>query len=204
MKLEEAKKDYYRRLAREEGYKSRAAYKLLEAVKKYRLIKPGEKVLDLGSAPGGWIQVAAETVGDSGLVVGIDLSPVKLDPQANVHLIQADINDPGIAERVRGLMKPTRDLPLDALLSDLSPNISGVWDLDHYRQVELTLRSLTIGDSLLKVGGNAMLKVFDGDRFGEIRKEAGKRFQVVHIMKPKASRSESSELYLICLARRRP
>ena len=204
MKLEEAKKDYYRRLAREEGYKSRAAYKLLEAVKKYRLIKPGESVLDLGCAPGGWVQVAAESVGDSGLVVGVDLSPVKLPRQGNVRLIRGDINDQAVIDRVRGMLDPKKKLPLDVLLSDLSPNISGVWDLDHFRQIELTLRSLVIGDSLLKVGGNAMLKVFDGERFGEIRKEADARFQVVHIMKPKASRNESSEMYLLCLARRRP
>jgi 23S rRNA (uridine2552-2'-O)-methyltransferase len=203
LKLEEAKKDYYRRLAREEGYKSRAAYKLLEAVTKYRLIKPRDRVLDLGSAPGGWIQVSAETVGNSGLVIGIDLSPIKLAPQPNVRLIQADINDPDIADRVRDLIKPPRALPVDVLLSDLSPNISGVWELDHFKQIELTLRSLTIGDSLLRVGGNAMLKVFDGERFGEINKEAERRFQVVHIMKPKASRRESSEVYLLCLARRR-
>jgi 23S rRNA (uridine2552-2'-O)-methyltransferase len=204
LKLEEAKKEYYRRLAREEGYKSRAAYKLLEAVTRYRLIKPGDSVLDLGSAPGGWIQVAAETVGDKGVVIGVDLSPIKLPPQGNVHLFQADINDPAIVENVRALINPPRPLPLDVLLSDLSPNISGVWELDHYKQIELTLRSLAIGDSLLKVGGNAMLKVFDGERFAEIRKEADRRFQVVHIMKPKASRRESSEMYLLCLTRRRP
>jgi 23S rRNA (uridine2552-2'-O)-methyltransferase len=204
LKLEEAKNDYYRRLAREEGYKSRAAYKLLEAVKKYRLLRAGESVLDLGSAPGGWIQVAAEAVGDSGLVIGVDLSALRLPAQDNVKLIRGDINDPAILETVRGLLKPNKTLPLDVLLSDLSPNISGIWDMDHYKQIELTMRSLVIGDSLLKVGGNAMLKVFDGERFAEIRKEADKRFQTVHIMKPKASRSESSEMYLLCLARRRP
>ncbi len=202
MKLEEAKKDYYRRLAREEGYKSRAAYKLLETVKRYRLIKPGDKVLDLGCAPGGWVQVAAEAVGERGLVVGVDLPSMRLGLMPNVKLIQGDINDPQVIDRVRATINPPRDFPFDALLSDLSPNISGVWELDHFKQVELTFRSLALGDELLRVGGNAMLKVFDGERFTEMRREAGKRFQTVSIVKPKASRSESSEIYLVCLAKK--
>ena len=203
MKLEEAKNDYYRRLARAEGYKSRAAYKLLEAVGKYKLIRPGQSVIDLGSAPGGWFQVASETVGDSGTVVGVDLAPMRLMAAGNDRLIQADVNDPALPERVRGAIKAREPFPFDVLLSDLSPNISGVWELDHYKQVELVLRSLVIADALLRVGGNAMLKVFEGERFAETKKEAEKRFRTVHIMKPKASRPESSEMYLICLSKLR-
>jgi 23S rRNA (uridine2552-2'-O)-methyltransferase len=202
MKLEEARKEYYRRRAREEGYKSRAAYKLLEAIQKYRLIREGDIVIDLGCAPGGWVQAAAETVGEAGVVIGVDLTKVALAPAPNVHLIQADINEPAIVEKIRGFAAAPRKLPVDVLLSDLSPNVSGVWELDHYRQTELTLRSLAIGESLLKVGGKAMLKVFEGERFTEVERTAKGMFQVVHIMKPRASRRESSEMYLICLGRR--
>lgn len=196
MRLSEARKDFYRRKAREEGYKSRAAYKLLEAVQKYKLIKPGDRVIDLGAAPGGWLQVASQAVGGQGLAVGVDLSPIRLEAD-NMRTLRMDINDPALPETVKGLL--TR--PADVLLSDLSPRISGVWDLDQYRQIELTLKSITLGDELLKAGGNAMLKVFQGERFKEAEGEARKRYNFVAIMKPRASRNESSEMYLLCLGR---
>ena len=196
MRLSEARKDFYRRKAREEGYKSRAAYKLLEAVQKYKLIKPGDRVIDLGAAPGGWLQVASQAVGGQGLAVGVDLSPIRLEAD-NMRTLRMDINDPALPETVKGLLKR----PADVLLSDLSPRISGVWDLDQYRQIELTLKSITLGDELLKAGGNAMLKVFQGERFKEAEGEARKRYNFVAIMKPRASRNESSEMYLLCLGR---
>lgn len=194
MRLADAKSDYYRRKAREEGYKSRAAYKLLEAVKKYRLIKPGDRVLDIGAAPGGWLQVASEAVGESGRVVGVDLDEVRLN-LPNVRTLMMDVYNPATLATVRALF----DLPADVVLSDLSPKISGAWDLDHYKQVELVLRSLGLIDDILRKGGNAMLKLFDGERFLESRKEAEKRFKTVVVMKPKASRGESSEMYFVCL-----
>jgi len=196
LRLSEARKDFYRRKAREEGYKSRAAYKLLEAVQKYKLIKPGDRVIDLGAAPGGWLQVASQAVGGQGLAVGVDLSPIRLEAD-NMRTLRMDINDPALPETVKGLLKR----PADVLLSDLSPRISGVWDLDQYRQIELTLKSITLGDELLKAGGNAMLKVFQGERFKEAEGEARKRYNFVAIMKPRASRNESSEMYLLCLGR---
>lgn len=197
MKLDEARKDYYRKRAREEGYESRAAYKLLEAVKKYRLIKPGDRVIDLGAAPGGWLQVASKAVGSTGIVVGVDLSPIHLEME-NTHTLKMDITDPKLSETVKELIKR----PADVLLSDLSPKISGAWDLDQYRQIDLTINSITIGDTLLKVGGNAMFKCFQGERFSEAEKEARQRYNFVAIMKPHASRNESSEMYLLCLGRR--
>ncbi len=197
MRLDEARRDYYRKRAREEGYESRAAYKLLEAIKKYRLIKPGDRVIDLGAAPGGWLQVASQAVGSTGIVVGVDLSPIKIEMD-NTHTLKMDINDPKLAETVKELIKR----PADVLLSDLSPKISGAWDLDQYRQIDLTITSITIGDSLLKAGGNAMFKVFQGERFAEAEAEARRRYNFVAIMKPHASRNASSEMYLLCLGRR--
>jgi len=197
LRLSEAKTDYYRRKAREQGYKSRAAYKLLEAVQKYRLIKPGDRVLDIGAAPGGWLQVASEAVGESGRVVGIDLDEIRLN-LPNVRTLRMDVYDKATLETVRSLF----DMPADVMLSDLSPKISGAWDLDHYKQTELVLRSFDLGDDILRKGGNAMLKLFDGERFIEARKEAEKRYTTVVVMKPKASRGSSSEMYFVCLGKR--
>jgi 23S rRNA (uridine2552-2'-O)-methyltransferase len=197
LRLSEAKTDYYRRKAREEGYKSRAAYKLLEAVKKYRLIKPGDRVVDMGAAPGGWLQVASEAVGPHGKVVGVDLSEIRLNLD-NVHTLMMDVYDKTTLEKVRILL----DRRADVLLSDLSPKISGAWDLDHYKQIDLVLRSFELADDILRKGGNCMMKLFDGERFLEARKEAERRYATVVVMKPKASRGGSSEMYLVCLGKR--
>ncbi|MGH9917277.1 MAG: RlmE family RNA methyltransferase [Nitrososphaerales archaeon] len=193
MRLEDAKRDQYRRLAREEGYKSRAAYKLLENVRKYQLIKSGDVVLDFGAAPGGWLQVASEAVGDSGLVVGVDLEPVELN-EPNIVSIQSDVKSPELA------VKLEKALPrkADVVLSDLSPQVMGTWDLDHYRQIDLTMAAASLMGGFLRKGGNAMFKVFDGERFGETRALLTKQFRKVQITKPKASRKGSAELYLVC------
>jgi 23S rRNA (uridine2552-2'-O)-methyltransferase len=194
MRLEDAKRDQYRRLAREEGYKSRAAYKLLENVKKYQLIKRGDLVLDFGAAPGGWLQVAAEAVGSNGLVVGVDLEPVDLD-EPNLVCIQSDVRSPELP------LKLDKVLPrkADVVLSDLSPQVTGTWDLDHYRQIDITMAAAALMGGFLRKGGNAMFKVFDGERFGETRAALSKEFGKVHVTKPKASRKGSAELYLVCL-----
>jgi 23S rRNA (uridine2552-2'-O)-methyltransferase len=193
MRLEDAKRDQYRRLAREEGYKSRAAYKLLENVRKYQLIKRGDVVLDFGAAPGGWLQVASEAAGESGLVVGVDLEPVEL-PDENVVTIQSDVKSPELP------LKLEKALPrkADVVLSDLSPQVMGTWDLDHYRQIDITMAAAALMGGFLRKGGNAMFKVFDGERFGEMRALLSSQFQKVQITKPKASRKGSAELYLVC------
>jgi 23S rRNA (uridine2552-2'-O)-methyltransferase len=193
MKLEDARRDQYRRLAREQGYKSRAAYKLLENVRKYQLIKEGDVVLDFGAAPGGWLQVAAEAVGESGLVVGVDIEPVHVG-EPNVVTIQSDVNSPELSVKLEKVMPRKADV----ILSDLSPQVMGTWDLDHYRQIELTLTAARLTGGFLRKGGNAMFKVFDGERFTEIRAVLSAQFQKVQITKPKASRRASSELYLVC------
>ncbi|MDG6914794.1 MAG: RlmE family RNA methyltransferase [Nitrososphaerota archaeon] len=197
MRLEEAKRDQYRRLAREEGYKSRAAYKLLESVRKYGLVKKGDVVLDFGAAPGGWLQVAAEAAGPSGLVVGVDLEPVDLD-EANVVTIQSDVRSPDLPLRL------DKALPrkADVVLSDLSPQVMGTWDLDHFRQIEITMAAAGLMRGFLREGGDAMFKVFDGERFGEMRSTLVAQFEKVHVTKPKASRKGSAELYLVCLGYR--
>jgi 23S rRNA (uridine2552-2'-O)-methyltransferase len=197
MRLNEARRDLYRRLAREQGYKSRAAFKLLEANERYRFLRPGGKVVDFGSAPGGWLQVASELVGPSGLVVGVDITPVRLK-EKNIHTIKMDVNDPGMPERVMALTNGRADV----ILSDLAPSVSGVWELDQARQVELTLRILDLCAELLKDGGSAFFKLFEGERSQEVRDRFRRDFDSVRVVKPAASRSASSELYYFCQGRR--
>ncbi len=193
MRLEQARRDQYRKLAREEGYKSRAAYKLLENVRKYRLIKAGDVVLYFGAAPGGWLQVAAEAAGDTGLVVGVDLEPVHLN-RPNIVVIQSDVKSPDLTIRLEKVLPRKADV----VLSDLSPQVTGTWDLDHFRQVEITLAAAALMGRFLRKGGNAMFKVFDGERFAEVRAGLTRQLQRVQRTKPKASRRESAELYLVC------
>ena len=197
MKLEDARRDQFRRLAREQGYKSRAAYKLLENVRKYQLIKEGDVVLDFGAATGGWLQVAAEAVGGSGLVVGVDIEPVHVS-EPNVVTIQSDVNSPDLSLKLDKVMPRKADV----VLSDLSPQVIGTWDLDHYRQIEISLAAAVLMGGFLRKGGNAMFKVFDGERFTEVRGVLTGLFQRVQITKPKASRRASSELYLVCFGLR--
>ncbi len=193
MRLNEARRDLYRRLAREQGYKSRAAFKLIEANERYEFLGEGARVLDLGSAPGGWLQVASECVGPEGLVVGVDLSPVRLK-EKNIVTIKMDVHDDALVPKARELLGGEADV----ILSDLAPSVSGVWELDQTRQVDLTLRVLDIASSLLKEGGGVFCKLFEGERSQEVRGEFRRRFKLVRVVKPAASRNASSELYYYC------
>ncbi len=193
MRLDQARKDLYRRLAKEQGYKSRAAFKLIEANEKYGFIRQGDRVLDLGSAPGGWLQVASKLVGPEGRVVGVDLQAVHLKDK-NVSSIVGDVNSPEVLEKALGLLGRRADV----VLSDLAPSVSGVWELDNSRQADLTLRALELSASLLKGGGCAFLKLFEGERSPEVRAALKRSFKIVRPVKPAASRSASSELYYYC------
>jgi 23S rRNA (uridine2552-2'-O)-methyltransferase len=193
MRLNEARRDLYRRLAREQGYKSRAAFKLIEANERYGFLRRGVKVLDLGSAPGGWLQVASELVGPDGLVVGVDTSPIRLK-EKNVVSIKMDVNDSALVPKVQEVLGGRADV----ILSDLSPTVSGVWEIDQTRQIDLTLRVLELASSLVKEGGSVFCKLFEGIRAQEVRDEFRMRFRLVRVIKPAASRSASSELYYYC------
>lgn len=195
MKLVDSKKDQFRRLARERGYRSRSAFKLLQLNKSYRIFNKGYCVLDIGCAPGGWIQVALSEVGDKGKVIGVDLK--KVDPIDNAFLIQGSIDDENII--IDSILKITNSTNVDVVLSDLSPNVSGNWELDHARQIDLTKNALTLSRKILKKGGKVVLKVFQGDMLNELIEELRKDFRKVIITKPTASRQVSSELYLICI-----
>ncbi len=196
MKLQEARRDLYRRLAKEEGFKSRAAYKLIEANERYRIISRGSRVVDFGAAPGGWLQVCSRIVGDSGFVVGVDLREISLKGK-NLKTLRLDVYD----ESVGGIVsKVLGGRAADVILSDLSPSVSGIWELDHFKQVEMTQRVLSLGETLLKKGGNGFFKIFEGERSGEVKRGLIGRFEEVRTMKPRASRRESSELFYVGLA----
>lgn len=193
MKLQEARRDLYRRLAKEQGYKSRAAFKLLEANEKYNFIRRGAVVIDFGAAPGGWLQICSKLIGDRGIVVGVDLNEIRLS-ELNVKTLKLDVLDTS----VHGAITAITGRKADVVLSDLSPSISGVWELDHSRQVDLTLRVLELSDLLLKRGGSGFFKAFEGERSAEIRSSLRSCFATVRPFKPQASRSASSELYYFC------
>ena len=192
LKIENALRDEYRKLAKDQGFRSRSAYKLLEINNKKNLIKPNDTILDIGCAPGGWLQVAKKISGPDGTIVGIDINPIR--PIMGISTMQVDIEDKDAIEKIR------KNFPysFDVVLSDLSPKVSGIWHFDHERQISLTLVALQISSKLLKRGGNALFKIFDGTHSGDVRQEAAKIFLKVSTSKPKASRQKSSEFYIVC------
>ena len=178
----------------EEGYRSRASYKLFQLNERFGLIRTGDIVLDLGAAPGGWMQAARVLVGEKGYVLGVDLKEIEEFSDSNVASIVADAEklEPADLESL---------LPRypDVIVSDLSPNLSGVWSLDHVRQLDLARMTLRLATRILSSGGNMAVKVFQGEFFKSFLTEAKGHFQEVRAVKPKASRSESAEMYLVCL-----
>ncbi len=193
MRLQEAKRDYYRRTARREGFRSRAAYKLLEINNSYHIIQRGMYIVDLGCAPGGWLQVASKVVGSNGGVLGIDLRPI--NPLPNVQFLQGDLNDDLLAEKIINIL----GRKVNVILSDVAPNVSGIWQLDHARQISLTQNALSIAEKILAKNGSAVLKAFEGEMLNELREELKKKFGKVHLYKPRSSRKTSSEMYLVSL-----
>jgi len=191
--VRERKRDYFYRRAKEERFRSRAAYKLLEVVERHGLIKLGDVVLDLGAAPGGWMQAALRVVGETGFVLGVDVKEIEPFEAENTRSVVWDINDTQIIEALREFLPSAADV----VISDVSPNISGVWELDHTRQIDLARRSLLIATSLLKPGGNFFVKVFQGDLLEGFVSEMRGLFRFVRLIKPEASRKKSSELFVL-------
>ncbi len=193
--VQKRKRDQYYRLAKIKGYRSRAAYKLSQANKSYRLIVAGDVVVDLGSNPGGWLQVAREAVGPEGLVVGVDIKNVEPLPYSNVKLLETDIYAEDVVDRI---LEQT-DGPVDTVISDLAPSIIGAWDVDHARQVDLAKTAFMISKEVLKHGGKVLIKLFQGPELKGFQEEAGLLFLQSRLLKPKASRPESSEVYFLGL-----
>ena len=193
--LQERKRDYYYKKAKEEKYRSRAAYKLLQVVEKHHFIKKGDVVVDLGAAPGGWVQAARRIVGSKGFVLGVDLRPIEPFPEHNVRTITGDITEQEALQQILEFL-PRK---ADAVISDASPNISGIWEVDHARQIDLAQHALEIALETLKPSGNFFVKVFQGDMLNDFINKVKQYFEVVKIIKPKASRAKSSEMFILGL-----
>ena len=193
--IRERKTDFYYRRAKEEKLRSRAAYKLFQAIEKYRFIKLHDVIVDLGAAPGGWIQASRKIVGERGFVLGVDLRPIEQFDLPNVVTIIGDITDPQITDHI----KKTLPQLADVLISDVSPNVSGIWELDHARQIDLAQKSKEIAVSVLGHGGNFFVKVFQGDMLNDFVRDIKQHFAFVRMVKPRASRSKSAELYVLAM-----
>lgn len=196
--VRERKRDYYYRLAKEERYRSRAAYKLLEAVDRYGFIKSGDVVVDLGAAPGGWMQASRKIVGEAGFVLGVDVKFIEPFDDVNVRSVVGDVTELETVEVVKELLPRSADM----VLSDVSPNVSGIWELDHARQIDLARRSLQLAVSVLKPRGNFFVKVFQGEMLNDFIFEMKQSFASVKLVKPKASRRKSAEIYVLGLKKR--
>jgi len=194
--VRQRKQDYFYRKAKEEQLRSRAAFKLLEAVEKFGLIKPGDVVVDLGAAPGGWMQAALRVLGEGGFVLGVDLREIAPIEGENSRSIVHDITERDVVDVVRGFLP---DGVADVVVSDVSPNICGVWEVDHARQVDLARRSLYIAACVLRRGGSFFVKVFQGELLDDFVVDVRREFRFVRLLKPKASRRKSSELFVLGL-----
>jgi len=193
--VQKRNRDQYYRLAKVRGYRSRAAYKLLQAARIYQIIKPGDKMVDLGCHPGGWLQVSREIVGPEGIVLGLDLKPVERLLYSNVKTLAIDIKSPEIDRIITSALGG----PADAVVSDLAPSIIGSWEVDHERQLDLAWTALAIAKKVLNYHGNVLIKLFQGQRLKNFEEEAGLLFDRSRLLKPKASRPESSEVYFVGL-----
>lgn len=184
--------DPFVQLAQKEGYRSRAAYKLLEIDAKDRLLKPGMVVVDLGATPGGWSQVAVARVGRGGKVIALDLLP--LDPLAGVDFVQGDFREQAVLKQLEDMLQGK---PVGLVISDMAPNISGVASADQARATHLAELAMEFAVQHLTPGGGFLVKVFQGAGFEDFLKRMRSRFARVVTRKPKASRDRSSELYLL-------
>ena len=175
--------DHYVRKARQEGYRSRAAYKLVELDEKHSLFRPGMTVLDLGAAPGGWSQVAAQKVMPGGRVIAVDI--LEVAPISGVTILKGDFRQVSLEARA------------DVVLSDVSPNLSGIPNVDQARLLELALAAIDVCAKILKRDGVFVVKAFHGEAFDELRERLEAVFKKVKVVKPSASRGESAETYVV-------
>jgi len=186
--------DHYFREAKREGYLSRAAYKLIEIDDRKKVLGRGDRVLDCGAAPGSWLQVAAKRIGPKGTVIGVDLQPIKhAFNQPHVRVLQADFT----ATSPQELLKLIAPKQFDVVLSDMAPNTSGDPAGDHHRSARLCEALLDRCGDLLSPGGNLVMKVFEGEAYPDLLKRTASMFETAKGFKPKASRSESAEMYIV-------
>lgn len=184
-------KDAFYRKAKKEGYRSRAAYKLLELNRRFRLIRPGNRVVDLGAAPGGWLQIASQLAGPKGRVVGFDVQRIEPMKESNISFFQGDIASEESIRKVEELL----GYSADCVLSDLSPRLSGIHNADISRSLDLARSALKVACKLLRPGGNFLVKTFVGEELNDFAQQLKKYFRSVQRTRPEASRKGSSEIY---------
>jgi len=191
--IQDRKRDYYYKKAKQEMYRSRAAYKLFQAIRKYEFVKRGDVVIDLGAAPGGWIQAARKTVGTKGFVLALDLKPIEPFTQQYVRTIICDMTEDDAIQQILELLPRKADV----VISDASPSISGIWEVDHARQLDLAQKALHIASETLRPEGNLFVKVFQGDLLDDFVEKVKLQFRLVRVIKPHASRAKSSEMFVL-------
>jgi len=184
--------DHFWKEAKRWGYRSRASFKLIQINERFGVIKKGYTILDIGAAPGGWLQVAKEIAGKKGIVIGVDFLPI--EPIDGVFTLKMNMKHPELVERI---MKLTDGEEIDTILSDASPNLSGNWSWDHGRSVDIAETGLEISEKILKPGGNFVVKVFQGDMYRTFLGHVSDRFDKTNAYTPSASRKESAEIYVI-------
>lgn len=191
----ERKNDPYYKKAKQEDYRSRASYKLKQLDKKFKIIKQGNKVVDLGAAPGGWSQVALEKVGEEGIVVGVDLNRIKPFPEENFHGIRGDFTTPEVQSKIMELIGGKAKV----VISDASPSLCGIKNLDQLRSIDLITVVIEIAENILEEKGNLVMKVFQGPEYKNMLNSLKKKFRQVKTTKPPSSRKKSSEMYVVAL-----
>jgi len=182
--------EYYNR-SKQEGYRARSAYKLKQLDEAAGLFSPGDSVVDLGAAPGGWLQVAVEAVGDAGTVVGVDRQRIR--PLEGVETVRGDMTEAETVDRLRDAVGED----VDAVVSDMAPNMTGEYSVDHARSIHLARQAFGVARDLLAPGGDLAVKVFDGPDLADLRSDVEESFEYVRSIRPDASRDSSSELYLV-------
>ena len=190
--LQEHFDDEYVKKAQQDGYRSRAVYKLLEIDEKDRLLRPGMTVVDLGAAPGSWSEVAAQLVGEKGRVIALDILPMECLP--GVTFIEGDFREEG---PYNALLEALGESQVDLVMSDMAPNISGMKGVDQPRAMYLADLALELARNVLKPGGSLLVKVFNGEGIDAYKQELRKDFEKLIVRKPKASRPRSAEIYLL-------
>lgn len=190
--LDEHINDPYVKQAQIDGYRSRASYKLIELNNKDKLIRPGMRVLDLGAAPGGWSQVAGPWVGNKGRIIATDILP--MDPLEHTDFVQGDFTEETVFQQI---LDKLNGAPVDVVLSDMSPNISGITSADQASTIYLVELALDMVQRVLKPGGSFVTKVFHGEGYDPYLKEVRRFFDKVVVRKPDASRARSREVYIV-------
>ena len=187
--------DHYYKRAKQEDYRSRASYKLKQLDKKFKIIKEGNTVVDLGAAPGGWSQVALEKVGEEGMVVGVDLNRFKKFHEENYYGMRGDFTTPEVQEKIMKIIGGKAKV----VMSDASPSLSGIKNIDQLRSIDLTNAVIGIADNILEEKGNLVMKVFQGPEYKQMLDSLKGKYRQVKTTKPPSSRKKSSEMYVVGL-----